>query len=148
MTFIWCYSGVVLRAVVDTNVVFEGLTHLGPAAQVVDAWVANEFAACVSTALALEYQDVLGRKLGTVKSEQALMALQALLARAEYVPIHYYYRPASPDPGDDFVVECALNGRALLVTSNLRDFQEPARELGLVAIAPAEFVRLLTEVKP
>jgi hypothetical protein len=52
---LWCYSGVMLRAVVDTNVLFEGLTHLGPAAEVIDAWVAGEFQPCVSTAaLALD----------------------------------------------------------------------------------------------
>ena len=40
-----------LRAVVDTSVLFEGLTHLGAPAQVIDAWVAGDFLPCVSTAL-------------------------------------------------------------------------------------------------
>jgi predicted nucleic acid-binding protein len=53
----------VIRAVIDTNVLFEGLTKLGPAASVVDAWAQKLFQPCVSTALALEYQEVLERKL-------------------------------------------------------------------------------------
>ena len=44
-----------LRAVVDTNVLFEGLTSRGDAANVLDRWVARDFVPCVSTALALEY---------------------------------------------------------------------------------------------
>jgi hypothetical protein len=79
----------VLRAVVDTNVVFEGLTRLGPAATVIDAWADRRFRPCISTALALEYQDILARKLRPSRGESALMALQALLVRGEYVPIYY-----------------------------------------------------------
>ena len=49
----------VVRAVIDTNVLFEGLTRTGAAASVVDAWVSRRFQPCISTALALEYQEVL-----------------------------------------------------------------------------------------
>lgn len=45
-----------IRAVIDTNVVFEGLTYrAGPAGTIVDAWVAELFQSCVSQALAYEY---------------------------------------------------------------------------------------------
>ncbi len=134
-----------IRAVVDTNVLFEGLTHVGPAAQVIDAWVAGDFQPCVSTALALEYQDVLGRKLSPARGERVHKALQALLARAQYVPIWFSRRPASPDPGDDHVVDCVVNSRSVLITSNIRDFREPARVFGFVALRPSEFLRVLTE---
>ena len=136
-----------LRAVVDTNVLFEGVTHLGPAAEVLDAWVAGDFQPCVSTALALEYQDVLGRKLGPSRVETALKALQALLARAQYVPIWYTYRPASRDPGDDHVIDCVVNSQSMLITSNIRDFREPARTLRFAVLRPPDFLRVLKEVK-
>ena len=44
-----------LRAVIDTNILFEGLTRVGACSEVVDAWDGLEFVPCVSTALALEY---------------------------------------------------------------------------------------------
>jgi predicted nucleic acid-binding protein len=134
----------VIRAVVDTNVLFEGLTHLGPAAEIVDAWVEQRFRPCVSTALALEYQDVLAKKLRPIRGEAALMSLQALLARCEYVPIYYSYRPASRDPGDDLVVDCVLNSRSLLVTSNVRDFARPSEELRFSVLRPSEFLLALS----
>jgi predicted nucleic acid-binding protein len=133
----------VLRAVIDTNVIFEGLTHLGPSAKVVDAWVGRRFWPCVSTALAFEYQDVLARKLAGDRGETALMAVQALLARSEYVPIFFSYRPASRDPGDDFIVDCVLNSRSVLVTQNIRDFSSASRQLGFPVLRPEEFVTLL-----
>lgn len=132
-----------IRAVVDTNVLFEGLTSRRPAGKVIDAWAARAFQPCVSTALALEYEDVLGRKLGTQKREQALRALQALLIRCEYVPIRYSYRPASKDPGDDLVVDCVLDAEALLVTDNVQDFRVPAEELGFRICRPPDFLNLL-----
>lgn len=135
-----------LRAVVDTNVLFEGLTHLGPAAEVIDAWVAGKFEPCVSTALALEYEDVLARKLRPGRGEAALKALQALLARARYVPIYYSRRPASPDRGDDLVVDCVLNSQSVLITANVRDFQEPARQWGFAVLRAPDFLRILAEV--
>jgi predicted nucleic acid-binding protein len=135
----------VLRAVIDTNVVFEGLTHRGPSAQIVDAWIARQFQPCVSTALAFEYHSVLASKLVPVRSERSLMALQALLVRSEYVPIYFSYRPASSDPGDDLIVDCVMNSRSLLVTNNVRDFLGASRRLGFPLLRPADFLRLIRE---
>lgn len=132
-----------IRAVIDTNVLFEGLTHRGPAAEVIDAWVARQFQPCVSTALVFEYQDVLARKLGPARAEEALLAIQALLDRCEHVLLYFSYRPASRDPGDDLVVDCVLNGGAVLVTENLRDFEQPARKLGFQVFRPVDFIALL-----
>ena len=134
-----------IRAVVDTNVLFEGLTHLGPAADVIDAWVAGTFEPCVSTAVALEYHDVLARKLSPTRGEAAVKALQALLARSRHTPIFFRHRPASPDPGDDLIVDCILNSRSVLVTLNVRDFRTPARQWGFRILRPTDFLRLLTE---
>jgi len=130
---------------VDTNVLFEGLTHLGPSAKVVDAWASGQFRSCVSTALALEYQDVLARKLAPLRGEKALMALQALLARSEYVPIFFSYRPASRDPGDDFLVDCVVNGRALLVTNNVRDVWAASQRFGFPVLRPEKFLTILNK---
>ena len=130
---------------VDTNVLFTGMSRRGPEGTIIDAWVARQFIPCVSTALALEYEDVLVRKLGTVKRETALKALQALLSRCEFVPIRYTYRPASPDPGDDLVIDCILNSRSLLVTSNVRDFEKAARDWDFMICKPPEFLDLLQQ---
>lgn len=49
-----------LYAVIDTNVLFEGLTKSdGACGLIVDAWLNGIFVACVSNALALEYTLVL-----------------------------------------------------------------------------------------
>ena len=138
-----------LRAVIDTNVLFEGLTKLGPSAEIIDAWVGRRFQPCISTALALEYQAVLSTKLALRRGEIALKVLPALLVRCESVPIYFSYRPSSRDPGDDFVVDCVVNSGSFLVTHNVRDFLPAAQRLGFPVLRPVHFLRLLEkESKP
>lgn len=128
---------------IDTNILLEGLTSKGSAGDIVDAWAAKELKACVSTALALEYEEVLAAKLGEKRQREALAALQALLSRAEFVPILTSVRPMSPDPDDDFVIDCAFNAGAPIVTRNVRDFRDAEALLRIVVLTPEAFLDLL-----
>lgn len=132
------------RVVIDTNVVFEGLTQQGGAAGlVIDAWSAGLLDVRVSNALAYEYEDVLSRKLSSIRWQTLQPVLNSLLDQAQFTPIYYSYRPTSPDPGDDLVIDCAKNANAVIVTSNLRDFPNAIALLGLQVLTPAQFVNKL-----
>lgn len=132
------------RVVVDTNVVFEGLTQQGGAAGlVIDAWSAGLLDVRVSNALAYEYEDVLSRKLSSTRWQTLQPVLNSLLDQAQFTVIYYSWRPTSPDPGDDLVIDCAKNANALIVTSNLRDFQKAIAFLDLQVLTPAQFVNKL-----
>lgn len=135
-----------LRVVLDTNVVFEGLTKQGGACGLIaDAWHAGLLQACVSTSLAYEYVDVLSRKLSDQRWNEIRVVLEWLLrSRSEFVGIYFSWRPASPDPGDDHVINCAMNANAPIVTSNVRDFRQAKRTLGLQVMSPVELLNYLT----
>jgi predicted nucleic acid-binding protein len=133
-----------MKAVIDTNVVFEGLTkHGGACGLIVDAWLADLFQPCVSTALAYEYDDVLARKLSDAHWSVIKPVLGQMLAQARFVSIFFSWRPISPDPGDDLVIDCAMNAGAPVVTKNTRDFRLAQQSLGLSVLTPAEFVMRL-----
>jgi predicted nucleic acid-binding protein len=137
-----------MKAVVDTNVVFEGLTaQRGDCAVIVEAWLAGLFRPCISTALAYEYADVLARKLSEVRWLALKATLGRMLAQAEFVPIYFSWRPSSPDPGDDLVIDCAMNAGAPVVTTNVRDFRLAQQYLGLPVLTPVEFVIILDRGK-
>lgn len=134
-----------LRIVVDTNVVFEGLTKQGGASGfIVDAWLAGLMVVCVSNALAYEYSDVLSRKLSEERWSKLKPVLGQLLSIAQYTSIYFSWRPTSPDAGDDLVIDCAMNAGAMVVTSNIRDFQSAKESLGLRVLTPVQFVEVLT----
>lgn len=129
------------QAVIDTNVLFEGITTQGSApGLIIDAWHAGLFTACVATALAYEYLQVCAEKLSAQRWQQLQPVVGALLAQARVVPIYFSWRPMSPDPGDEHVIDCAMNARAPVVTANTRDFRLAAQTLGLLVLTPVEFV--------
>lgn len=101
---------------IDTNVVFEGLTT----------------------------QEVLASKLSEHRWQRLRPVLGSLLDVAEFVPIYFTWRPVSPDPADEHVIDCAMNAAALVVTWNVRDFRLAERELGLPVRTPVQFLRELT----
>ena len=133
------------RVVIDTNVIFEGLTKQGGACGfVIDAWLAGLLQVHVSNALAYEYADVLSRKLTQERWLRLKPVVGALLSQAQFVVIHYSWRPISLDPGDDHVIDCAMNAHATVVTSNIKDFKTAKKSLGLRVLTPTELVIQLT----
>jgi hypothetical protein len=70
--------------------------------------------------------------------------LGALLVQVEFVPIYYSWRPSSPDPGDEHVIDCAMNAGATVISANVRDFELAKRALGLRVMTPVEFLSQLT----
>jgi predicted nucleic acid-binding protein len=137
------------RVVVDTNVVFEGLTKQGGACGlIVEAWLGGLFQPCVTNALAYEYLDVLTRKLSPVRWENTRLLYQEILNEAEFITVYYRWRPISKDPGDDHLIDCAMNAGAAVVTSNLKDFKLAESQLGLQVLTPLDFVLYLTRRTP
>ena len=135
-----------LHVVVDTNVVFEGLTKRGGIQGIIiDAWLNDVFQAYATNALAYEYADVLSRKLSPNRWLKLQPVLGTLLKKAQFVDIHYSWRPISPDPGDDHIIDCAMNANAIVFTANIRDFQLAQDTLGMRVVSPLEFVVNLTK---
>lgn len=134
-----------MRVVIDTNVLFEGLTKQGSASGlIIDAWRAGKIEACVTNALTFEYEDVLAWKLSAKRWQQIRPVLESLLQQAEFVTIYFSWRPSSPDPGDDHLIDCAMNADAPVVTSNVRDLVQAQKALGSRVMTPAECVVALT----
>ena len=130
-----------IKVVVDTNVLMEGLTKQGGAASlIIDAWLAGLLEVYVSNSLVHEYVDVLSRKLSSQRWQRLQPDLANLLERAHLTVIHFSWRPMSPDPGDDLVIDCAMNASAIVVTSNLKDFRNATQSLGLRVVSPVELV--------
>ena len=136
----------ILRVVLDTNVIFEGLTQRqGVCGAIIDAWFEDIIQVHISNALAYEYSDVLSRKLSPARYTEAINTLDVLLSQAKYVTINFRWRPSSPDPGDEFLIDCAMNANAVLITSNVRDFRLAQHTLGLAVLTPQVYLRLLLD---
>ena len=96
--------------------------------------------------LCFEYEDVCSRPEHVVAAgfSQADLRvfLDAVASLVKPVEAWFLWRPQLRDPGDELVLEAAVNGRAsAIVTFNRRDFRPAANRFGLDILLPAEAIR-------
>lgn len=70
--------------------------------------------------------------------------LDRMIALSEPVNNHFRWRPQLRDPGDEMVLETAINGEAdFLVTHNVRDYGNVPLRFKIDLLTPGEFLRRL-----
>lgn len=132
-----------MRLVLDTDVLVAAFrSERGASRELLLGALDGRYTLLVSTALWLEYEEVLTRPAQLVAMRLTVAdvrnALAALALVAEPVLIHYLWRPVLTDADDEHVLELAMNGRAdLLVTFNQRDFATAARTFQLELATPS-----------
>jgi len=132
------------RVVVDTNVLFEGLTKRnGSARALVELCLTGVVEPCASNALLYEYTEVLTRKLSEARWQGLRPVLGVFLKECRFIDSPFSWRPVSPDPSDDHIIECALNARACVVTRNLKDFRLAESPFGLPVLTPEDYLLTL-----
>lgn len=135
----------------DTSVVVAAFrSRRGPSNRLLERVARGLVRPLVTTALFLEYEDVLLRpehRLATGLSEEDVeRVLAALASAAEPVEVYFRWRPQLRDPADELVLEAAVNGRAVaLVTHNTRHFAPAAQRFELRVLTPQQ---CLQEVEP
>ena len=136
-----------LRVLLDTSVLRAGFTSsAGASRQLLRTALMGEITMVASTALMLEYEDVLLRpetlEQANVSPRDGLAFLDGFCAVCRPVTVRFRWRPQSPDTGDDLVIDAAVNGMAdVIATFNLRDLCAPAVRFGIVAELPADILR-------
>jgi putative PIN family toxin of toxin-antitoxin system len=135
-----------VRLVLDTNVLYAGIRSSHGASHVILGLVEEEkIEPIITPALFLEYEERLRgdpelQALGFSDQELADF-LDEFAAKSSRVRVDIRWRPVSPDPDDDMVIECAVNGRAeMIVSFNIRDLA-PAQDLfGITVLTPRAFL--------
>jgi putative PIN family toxin of toxin-antitoxin system len=139
----------VFRAVFDTSVIVAALrSRRGASNRLVELVALERLRPLVTTALFLEYEEVLQRpehRLVTgMSAEDVEGFLAAFASAAEAVEVNFRWRPQLKDSRDEFVLEAAVNGNAgALVTHNVRDFRSAAQLFNLRVLLPRELLKEL-----
>ncbi len=115
------------RVLLDTSVLRAGfVSDAGASRRLLAAALTGRVTAIASTALMLEYEDVLLRpetlEQADVSACDALAFLDGFCAVSQPVTVRVRWRPQLPDSGDDLMIDAAVNGLANIVaTFNLCD---------------------------
>ena len=130
----------------DTDVVVAAMrSPAGASAEILRLARRGKVALVVTVSLAVEYESVCTKaehRVAAGLSEQEVgIFLDALVALAEPVETHYLWRPQLRDPGDEMVLDAAVNGHADgLVTFNVRDFGTAPARFGIEVMVPREAI--------
>jgi putative PIN family toxin of toxin-antitoxin system len=133
--------------VLDTDVVVAALrSPRGASAAILLAATDGRATLLMSVPLVVEYEatcTLAEHRLAAQLSEgEVAQFLDGLAALAEPVDSHFLWRPQLRDPGDEMVLEAAVNGRAnAIVTFNVRDYGGGPAKFGVAVLKPAEALR-------
>jgi putative PIN family toxin of toxin-antitoxin system len=133
--------------VLDTNVIVAAMrSPSGASATLLQAARRREITPLANVALALEYEATCQLPEQTLAAgltaAQVLVFVEAVVAMVEPVETHYLWRPQLRDPGDELVLEAAVNGHAeAIVTFNKRDFGAAPARFGVAVLTHAEAIR-------
>jgi predicted nucleic acid-binding protein len=110
----------------------------------------GELTIVANLALALEYEATCvlpeHRLAAGLDLPQAAVFVDAVIAMCEPVENSFLWRPQLRDPGDELVLEAAVNGQAeAIVTFNRRDFVPAAKVFGIEVWLPSDALRRLRE---
>lgn len=123
-------------------------SNAGSSRQLLISALRKRFELLLSVPLMLEYEAVLKRPehlrtAGATRNDIDAI-LDALAATGVPVTPNFSWRPELSDPGDEMVLEAAVNGQAdLIVTFNVTHLRHGARRFGIRAIWPAEALSIL-----
>jgi putative PIN family toxin of toxin-antitoxin system len=135
----------------DTDVIVAAMrSPTGASAAIIRKARRGKIALLLSVPLTMEYEAVCVRpehQLAAGLSEQEVrIFVDAVIAIAELVKIHYLWRPQLRDPSDEMVLEAAVNGRAnLLITFNVRDYGTAPARFGIEVMTPREAVERISK---
>ena len=131
--------------VLDTNVVISALRSRRGASFAVLREIGQSWVPLISVPLVLEYEAVGKReaeRLGIPASTvEAIVRAFCFLGRE--TDVYFRLRPFLPDPGDEFLLELAVAGRADgIVTHKVRHFAG-SELFGIRVMTPREFLRTI-----
>ena len=136
-----------MKLVLDTDVVVAAMrSPRGGSAELLRRIDGGEAVMLLTVSLALEYEAICTlaehRLAAGLSASEASIYVDGLIGLAEPVRSFFRWRPQLRDPGDELVLEAAVNGQAnAIVTFNESHLREARRAFGIDVIRPAEALR-------
>ncbi len=136
-----------MKVVMDTDAIVAAMrSPSGGSAALLMAADANRLALLATVPLFIEYEAVCNRAEHILASgldrAGVTIFLDYLVDLIQPVDPWFLWRPQLRDPGDELVLEAAVNGAVdAIVTFNRRDYLPAAKAFGIDVLLPGEVLR-------
>jgi putative PIN family toxin of toxin-antitoxin system len=136
-----------MRLVLDTCVIVSAFrSRNGASRGLLDQFDFGRYEILLSTALLLEYEEVLLRpeqmEVHGFSAGEVSEVLDTLAPRSSHVGLYYDWRPQLRDANDELVLAVAINGAAdAIVTHNFADFLPAASAFGIRVLTPGRIMK-------
>lgn len=136
-----------MKFVIDTDVLVAAIrSPTGASAALLLELLQGRATILLSVALTLEYESTCltpdHLSAAGVQAQDVHNLIDTLVGIAEPVAVHYQWRPQLRDPGDEMVLEAAVNGQAdAIVTFNRKDYGSGPARFGIEVLGPADALR-------
>ena len=133
-----------MKVVFDTNVVASASFWRGTPFDCLAAWAQGRCEVLVSPALLAEYYETIEELRLDYPRRKPIEWVDALTESAELVFPTERATGATPDPGDEMVLECALAAEADYIVTGDKKHLLPLQEFhGIRIVSPSDFLRRL-----
>ena len=135
-----------MRVVLDTNILLVILSRTSRFRLIFDSFLSEKIILCVSTDILIEYEEILGERIGKEIASNVLMLIENA-PNVELITNYYKWNLIINDPDDNKFVDCAIaSGAKFLVSDDkhfniLKDIKFPKVEL----VKAGEFKEILEE---
>ncbi len=139
----------IVQIILDTNILVAAFrSKRGAANLLLDKLNDSRWQVNVSTALLLEYEDVLKRPemKDFISKSDVDIFLNGLCTIVEFNDIFYLWRLLAKDPNDAFILELAVRVNAdFIITYNKKDFPAAA-DFDIQLVTPKEFLQFVGDL--
>lgn len=137
-----------IKAVIDTNILISAF--ISPSSyprEIGRCWRRGEFILVTSPGIIEEINRVLHLPRIQVKYHLAESDIQAfiltLIHQSIYVPGELVLTGIAPDPGDDKIISCAIEGDAQFIVTGDKALQQLREYRGISIITAEQFISIL-----
>lgn len=140
-----------MRVVLDTNILVAFLLTRGPTiSAILDGWEKGMLDVLVSPSIIAEVRSTLEKPelRRRIRPDAAQALLEALEKDAVHVPGNLLLQGVTPDPDDDAILSCAVEGNADYVVSRDAHLLSLGEYEGIPILEPQAFIRVLMTGRP
>jgi predicted nucleic acid-binding protein len=138
------------RVILDTNVILAAMRSQNGASYRLLLTIGHpQWQSVITPAVMYEYEDVARRPNAApgLTPQDITNVLDLIYRESHRQLVWFSWRPLSPDPGDDAILEAAIAGHCDYVVSFNKRHLQAAREFGIEVLKPADVLKLIGEIK-